>query len=155
MLRRGVPNPHPRTRSQPLLFPGRFIVNYSVVSKEIKHILLLDDEPSVLLALKLLLQALGFTVSAFDKALEALEHFRSNESVELFISDLRMPIMSGLEVLAEAKRIRPSVPVVLMSAHAAEAEQAYAKSAGCFGFLSKPFTVQDLQNLVQKVQADS
>ena len=125
------------------------------MGKEIKKILLLDDEPSVLLALKLLLQALGYTVSAFGKAPEALACLGQNTDFDLFISDLRMPLMSGFEVLRAAKKARPDMPVVLMSAHAPDAEQNQAKADGCFGFLSKPFTVQDLQNLVKAVQAAS
>ena len=116
-----------------------------------KHLLLLDDEISVLFALKLLLGALGFQVEGFSSPREALSFCSRDSTTELCICDLRMPEMTGLEVLAELKTLRPNLPVVLMSAHASDDEVSRAKALGANGFLSKPFTPDDLHLLIAEV----
>jgi CheY-like chemotaxis protein len=118
----------------------------------IKHILLLDDEPSVLRALQLLMQAVGYAVKAYTDSAEALRYLQSAEPCELFITDLRMPGPDGLAVLKQARELRRSLPVVIMSAHADNTDREKALALGCAGFLSKPFTPDDLQRLVLNVQ---
>lgn len=129
------------------------------------RILLLDDEPSVLFALKLLMEAVGYSVVDFSDpqaAIAYLKDIQENEAsmtaenqleppVELFISDLKMPHMNGLKVLEEAKKIAPDLPFVLMSAHAQNHERDQAAALGSFGFLAKPFTPQQLHEVVNAV----
>ncbi|MBN8549260.1 MAG: response regulator [Deltaproteobacteria bacterium] len=119
----------------------------------IQEIVLVDDEPSVLFALKLLLQALGFSVQDFNGPLEAIQYFASSSRIDLCLCDLKMPKMNGLGVLEEVRKHRPSLPFVLMSAHASTEEIDRAQELGATGFLSKPFTPEDLKQLVEKVAA--
>lgn len=116
------------------------------------RILLLDDEPSVLFALKLLLEALGYKPYDFSVGASALDFLREGGECDLFISDLKMPRMNGLEVLAEAKKIRPELPFVLMSAHATTSEVEVATQLGALGFLAKPFTPDQLNDLVTRIK---
>jgi len=118
----------------------------------IEHIVLLDDDPSVLFALRLLMKAVGYSVTDFSNPLEALNFIKSDQQSQLFVSDLRMPEMSGLKVLEKARTIRPDLPFVLMSAHATADDQTLAKRLGCFGFLSKPFTPDDLNRVILNIQ---
>ncbi len=115
------------------------------------HILLVDDEPSVLFALKLLLQALGYGVSEFSVAADALEFLRKENRADMFLCDLKMPKMNGITVLAEAKKIRPALPFVLMSAHATNDEIDQAHGLGATGFLAKPFSAEDLHRIVREI----
>lgn len=117
----------------------------------IKEIVLVDDEPSVLFALKLLLQALGFSVKDFNGPAEAIQYFAGASPVDLCLCDLKMPKINGLGVLQEVRKSRPSLPFVLMSAHASTEEIDRAQELGATGFLSKPFTPEDLKQLVEKV----
>ena len=117
------------------------------------HILLLDDEPSVLLALKLLLQALGFRVSDFCEVEAALKFLSDGQACDLFICDLRMPRYDGLTVLEQSKRIRPGLPFVLMSGLADDEESAKARRKGASGFLAKPFKPEEVKALVQQCTA--
>ncbi len=118
---------------------------------KIHHILLLDDEPSVRLALKLLLQAIGFEVTDFSEPLEAVNFLAQGQRADLFICDLRMPTLSGIQVLEQAKSIAPEVRFVLMSAHAHDAELARAYDLGADGVLSKPFTPVELEELIKRL----
>ena len=113
-----------------------------------KHILLLDDDGSVLFALKLLLQALGNKVTEFSSPPDALKYLEEGGSCDLFLSDLRMPIMTGAEVLIASKKLRPDLPFILMSGHATEDEIAAAKENGAIGFLGKPFRPEELKEIL-------
>jgi len=120
---------------------------------EIREILLLDDDTSVLLALKLLLKALGFSVTEFSSPREAIECLKRKErKFDLFLCDLKMPELSGLMVLESAQKIRPELPFVLMSAHAGNNEISKAKEAGACGFLAKPFSPAQLHETVAKAK---
>lgn len=119
----------------------------------IKEIVLIDDEPSVLFALKLLLQALGFSVQDFNGPAEAIQYLEGTKPIDLCLCDLKMPKINGLGVLQEARKHRPNLAFVLMSAHASTEEIDRAQELGATGFLSKPFTPEDLKQLVEKVGA--
>lgn len=116
-------------------------------------ILLIDDEKSVLFALKLLLEALGFDVIDFNAADEALVFLTTAPECDLCICDLKMPKMSGLQVLEQARQLSPHIPFVLMSAHANQEEVGRAKSLGAHGFLAKPFTPEQLKAVVAEIEA--
>lgn len=118
------------------------------------RILLVDDEPSVLFALKLLLEALGYKPHDFSIATAALDFLKGGNDCDLFICDLKMPRMNGLEVLAAVKMIRADLPFVLMSAHATSGEVDMAKQLGAIGFLAKPFTPEQLNEVVNTIKAD-
>ena len=117
----------------------------------LRNILLVDDEPSVLFALKLLMEAVGYRVKDFCSAADALAYLKDDSESELFICDLRMPKMNGLAVLQEAKRLKPELPFVLMSAHANSEEQERARALGGEGFLAKPFMPDQLHEMVRSI----
>ena len=112
-------------------------------------IILIDDEASVLFALKLLLQALGYEISDYNSPVEALDYLRSTDvKHDLCICDLKMPKFNGLEVLTETKKISNSLPFILMSAHATPEEINKAKELGASGFLAKPFSPEQLKAML-------
>lgn len=113
-----------------------------------QNILLVDDEPSVLLALKLLLEALGYSVNDFQRGMAAIEYLRAGNLCDLILCDLKMPEMNGIEVLQEVQKLLPKVPFLLMSAHARDDDVRRAKSLGAAGFLAKPFTPDQLRGAI-------
>lgn len=120
--------------------------------KGIVSILLIDDEPSVIFALRLLLEALGFKVQEFCKAEEALTSIKHGAFYDLCICDLKMPKMNGLQVLEASRALAPNLPFILMSAHASTEEVDKALSLGAFGFLAKPFTPEQLMEIVKRCE---
>jgi CheY-like chemotaxis protein len=105
------------------------------------NICIIDDEPSVLLALRLLLQTLGNTVTTFSDPLAATgEILALTAPPDIVLCDLRMPKRNGLGVLDELRRLGCNVPFLLMSAHASPEEVAEGTRRGANGFLSKPFS---------------
>jgi DNA-binding NtrC family response regulator len=119
------------------------------VNTQKPHIILVDDEPGVLNALKLLLSALGFNVSDFIDPRTALEYLKNGGTGDVIVSDLRMPHLDGIEFLTSLGHEGITVPFVLMSAHATAEDIKRATDAGSRGFLSKPFTPDQFRAIVQ------
>lgn len=115
------------------------------------HILLVDDEASVLLALKLMLEAFGFTVTDFADSHDALDYLIGGGSCDLFLCDKQMRNSDGIKVLERSKQIRPTLPFVLMSGAVSDEESKLAHKKGASGFLSKPFEPAELKSLVAKL----
>jgi DNA-binding NtrC family response regulator len=111
-------------------------------------IVLVDDEPGVLRALTLLLQALKCEVSPFDNPRAALSYLIGSPPVDLVLSDMRMPEFSGAELLRNLRQSELNVPFILMSGHATHEEVSEARAWGLEGFISKPFTPAQLADLV-------
>ena len=81
------------------------------------HILVVDDEPFVLEAVALLLDSFGYDVSACGHPREALNKLQSHK-VDIVLTDIKMPEMSGIELLEEIRKFNTEVPVILMTAYA-------------------------------------
>ena len=110
--------------------------------------MLVDDEPTVLTALKLLLEALGYAVEAFPGGPQAITAMRTGSTPDLVICDLKMPELNGIQVLEQLHAHSPSIALALMSAHALPDDVERAKRIGVQGFLAKPFTPEELRALI-------
>lgn len=102
-----------------------------------KRILLVEDDVSNREVLRRILEIEGFTVSAVSSAKEAL-HFLSYKHHDLVISDLRMPGLSGLELLETIRAKALSVPFILLTAHGSIDEAVTAMKLDAVDFLTKP-----------------
>jgi len=101
-------------------------------------ILIVDDEPGLLETLRILFRNQGFEVETAlggKAGLEALEHGRP----DLVLADIKMPGVSGIEILAAAKEQDPDMPVILMTAQASLDTAIEAVNRGAFQYVRKPF----------------
>ena len=114
-------------------------------------ILLIDDEPAVAQALALVLNVLQFEVTAETSPRRALELLASTHPA-CVLCDLKMPELTGLDVLRELRRIRADLPFVLMSAHATRADIERASAEGANAFLPKPFTPTELLRVLTELK---
>jgi len=120
------------------------------------HILLVDDETSVLFALRLLLEAMNYAVTDFSNAAQALEALEQGTlQVDLFLCDLKMPQMNGFEALKRTRQIDPDLLFILMSAHASTQDIEFAKNQGASAFLAKPFTPAQLKAVIEETSRSS
>ena len=111
-------------------------------------ILIIDDEPSVLSVLKSLLNRVHDCKTA-TSAVEAIEYLKE-ESYDLVLSDIMMPGMSGLELLAEiTKRSRDTV-VILISGNLNIQSAIEAMRRGAFDYVTKPFNLSDVETAVER-----
>lgn len=91
----------------------------------------------------------GFEVTTSDSA-EATVSILKEQTFELLLTDMRMPGMDGLELLRQAKRLRPEIEVVVMTAHATIRTAVTAMKEGAIDYLEKPFDKDDLLHVVNR-----
>ena len=117
-------------------------------------ILLVDDE-SVLLGVNTrILHRLGYNVKAFECPDEALRWIRSNPGVvDLLVTDLTMPKLTGLQLSQAVVRLQPGTPVILTSGLAAQVSREEACLAGVTHILPKPVTLEILGATIQSALA--
>jgi excisionase family DNA binding protein len=104
------------------------------------RVLVVDDEPAIrdLLAKTLALAEYEVDLAADGKT--ALERLRI-VPYDLLITDLRMPGVDGLAVIREGRRLRPDLPVIIITGYSSEASAIEAVNLGVSGYLTKPFRV--------------
>lgn len=114
-----------------------------------KHILIVDDDPNILEVLEARLSSAGFTVHRADGGAEALEQLATSK-IDILISDMKMPEMSGMELLAKVRGLRPTLPVIFLTAYGTIPDAVEAVRSGAVDYLTKPF---DGRDLVRKIGA--
>ncbi len=108
------------------------------------RVFVIDDEEPVRSALAKLLRVIGFTSELFASAQEFLD--RSADAGDgCLLVDIRMPGMSGLDLLEELQRRDIRLPAIVMTGHADEASLRRLATLRPIGFLEKPFTLEQLE----------
>ncbi|WP_370263567.1 PAS domain S-box protein [Limnobacter sp.] len=113
------------------------------------RLLLVDDERPQLEALSSLLQDAGFGVRAYPDPEQALEALRV-EAFDLLLTDLRLPGMSGLDLVQQAKAIDPDLCAVLMTGHGSIQTAVDAMKVGVLDYILKPFKVSDIMPVIHR-----
>ncbi len=113
------------------------------------HVLVVDDETSMLEFLEYMLRKESFQVTATQEGAKALELIRGGADIDLVISDLKMPDMDGLELLRRCREHDPEVPFIFITAYASSDTAIEALKLGAYDYITKPFQVEELQNLVK------
>jgi len=112
------------------------------------RILVVDDELSMRQFLKILLEKDGHDVSVAPDAPSALE-VAEKEDIQLVITDIRMPGMNGLDLLAELKHRSPDLPVIMITAFASPDDAVTAMKNGAFDYITKPFNVDEIKGVIR------
>lgn len=113
------------------------------------QVLIVDDDPSMRYSLSRLLQADGLEVISGKNGEEALQLFAENKP-DLVIMDIKMPGLSGLEVLKKIKEEDPKALVILMTAFGTTETAIGAMKYGAFDYVLKPFAVPQMKRLVTR-----
>ena len=116
--------------------------------RDMKLILVAEDEDSNYELVKIVL-ANRYRLLRAQNGIEAVTYCEE-EKPDLILMDIRMPDMNGLDATRIIKEVNPDIPVVALSAYAFDENIREARSAGCDGFLAKPFRVEDLIEVVSK-----
>ncbi|MCI5124091.1 MAG: sigma-54-dependent Fis family transcriptional regulator, partial [Candidatus Electrothrix sp. AR5] len=112
------------------------------------RILIVDDELSMRDFLKILFENEGYEVFVASNAATALDVAVKNP-FDVVITDIRMPGMNGLELLVELKQHFPDLPVIMITAYASPDDAVQAMRQGAFDYITKPFHVDELKNVVR------
>ena len=113
------------------------------------HIVVLDDEPNYVLILDALLSEEGYTVTGLNDPETALTYLEESEC-DVVITDMKMPKLSGQEVLEHVKKNYPHIPVLIMTAYGSIEGAVEAMKIGAFDYISKPFSNEELLLSVNK-----
>jgi PAS domain S-box-containing protein len=115
-------------------------------------ILFVDDEDQLARIGQQMLERLGYTVATRTSSAEALEAFRAKpDKYDLVITDQTMPNMTGVELAKELMRIRPNIPIVLVSGFSEAVTPERAKHIGIREYIMKPIITHELGRAVRKV----
>ncbi|HEY4042058.1 MAG TPA: ATP-binding protein [Rhodopila sp.] len=122
----------------------------TVRSDNARHILVVDDDPSVREVLTLSLEDAGFIVVGAENGAEALAHIGSGAPVDAMVSDFAMPGMNGLELIRAAQARNPSLPSFLLTGHVGDIEAAPGQGGPNvrFTLLQKPIRPAHLAGLL-------
>jgi CheY-like chemotaxis protein len=112
------------------------------------RVLLVEDERVLARVYSRALVAAGFTVDTAADGAEGFERFLSG-SYDVVVSDVSMPRMTGLDLLEQVRRLRPNVPVVLITARLDQSAYEQAHGMGTARYLLKPVTMEQLARAVQ------
>jgi two-component system response regulator PilR (NtrC family) len=111
-------------------------------------VLIVDDERSMRDFLKILLEKEGHEVTTADSGARALDTL-TRQSVDVIVSDIRMPGMTGIDLLETVKEHSPELPVILITAFASPDDAVLAMKNGAFDYISKPFNVDEIKSVIE------
>jgi YesN/AraC family two-component response regulator len=118
-----------------------------------KKVLIIDDEPYILLMLKKMLERAGYEVDLASNGREGMELFQK-ESADLVITDIIMPDREGLELIIEMKKKRPGLKIIAISGGGRISPDSYLECATHFGaekVFQKPFRQKELISAVREL----
>lgn len=131
---------------------GKIITTVNIVGEEVvlKKVLIVDDEEDMVWSLRQnlnndLLQVEILTASSGEEALAVL----SSNHIDLVLTDIRMPGMSGLDLLLEVKNLFPYTVVIIMTAFPSNEFKKEALLRGGLNFIEKPFDIKELRELIR------
>lgn len=120
-----------------------------VKNKEIT-ILVAEDEEYNMMYITELFSTTNFRIIEANNGKKALEFAQSDPDIQLVLMDIKMPVMDGNEAMKEIKKLRPSLPVIALSAFAMESDKARALGLGFDAYLTKPLDRKLLFQLIEK-----
>ena len=113
------------------------------------HILLIEDDTSLAVNLRDVLEEDGCRVTVCHRGDEGLRRANSDE-YDVVLTDLRLPGLGGLELVQQLHETQPRLPVVLMTAHGTIETAIEATKLGAYDYLQKPFEMRDLLSLLRR-----
>lgn len=114
------------------------------------NVLVVDDEPNIVLSLEFLMEQAGFQVTTAEDGEQALESIK-NAQPDLILLDISLPGISGFDVLEQLRGQTETValPIIMLTAHGREVEREKGMALGADDYITKPFSTQVL---VEKVK---
>jgi CheY-like chemotaxis protein len=108
-------------------------------------ILLAEDEPALRTLTRLMLEGSGYSVLLAKDGREAIDVFQQNASeIAIVLLDMAMPVMGGKEAFRLIRKIRPDVPVIILTGYSDDIARKNLGAVGSVGFLQKPYSAEKL-----------
>ena len=119
--------------------------------KQIRNILIIDDEKDLCLLLADALSAKGYNVATANTRKEGMVCIKK-ESPDLVFLDLKLPDGDGINILSKIRRLCPETIVIIISAYGSEESREEARKKGAHGFIDKPFTESDILKRIMRLR---
>jgi DNA-binding response OmpR family regulator len=113
-------------------------------------ILIVDDDPVVALSCRRVLEAEGMEVHSAT-SVEMGESMLAAERFDLLLTDIKMPGRDGFEMISQARKIRPNMPVLMMTGYMTPETIEQGRRFGAENHIAKPFTPDELIGAVRKI----
>ncbi|WP_288021644.1 ATP-binding protein [Tenuifilum sp.] len=123
-------------------------INHTQLQK--LKLLVVEDDTFNVAYFNELFSSLGIEYQIESTGSDAINHFRDNNDYDVVLMDIKLPDISGYEVIKEFKKINPEIPIIAQTAYAAEADREKAIKSGCVDYISKPIFRDKLLALLQK-----
>jgi PAS domain S-box-containing protein len=116
------------------------------------EILIIDDEPVIRIAVRFMLEGLGYTVHEAENGQAGVEFYRQHgHRIDLVLLDMLMPVMDGTECFRHLKALNPAVRVVIASGFTRDADLGGLLDEGLCGFIRKPYTLEQLSVTLHRI----
>ena len=117
-----------------------------------EHIMVVDDEESILLSTQELLKDYGYEITAFENSADAYAEFEKDPSrFDLVITDLTMPQLSGVELSTKMLNLRQGIPIILCTGYSETFNEEKALALGVKKYVQKPIETQTLLGLIREL----
>jgi two-component system alkaline phosphatase synthesis response regulator PhoP len=115
-------------------------------SRTSRRVLVADDEPHIGRIIQMKLEQGPYEVTLVSDGRAALDELQGPDPIDVVLLDIMMPLASGLEVLAEARRLphRRETPIIILTAKGQDADRRQALELGATDFFTKPFSPKKL-----------
>jgi len=124
------------------------------LNKETTLILFCEDENVIRTTTKKMLEVSGYEVITAVNGIDALTQYENRHTdVDIVILDNMLPGLSGHEVFIEMKKINPQIKALMCSGYCSGKEYEAARKAGIRYFLDKPYTIEELIEILEKIEA--
>ncbi|MGM0608111.1 MAG: response regulator [Candidatus Muiribacteriota bacterium] len=128
--------------------------DFSLKNKNIK-VLVVDDNEESLEVSELFLKEKGYTTYGCDSGRKALEFIENNKNIDLILLDIQMPQMDGLETFEKLQKLKQKfklkLKVIALTAYAADYNRDNLIKKGFDSFLSKPFSIRGMENVIKEL----
>lgn len=114
------------------------------------RVLVVDDDPALLSLETAILEAQGYEVTPAEGGVAAIELLRAGQDYDLVVSDLDMPVRSGMDVLEAIRELAPDTVAIICTSHGRVEVAVQALKAGAFDFIQKPFAFDHYLSVVQR-----
>ena len=112
------------------------------------RILICDDEPDIVSALKIYLESEGFQVVSAGNGKEAIDAMKEQADIKLILMDVMMPVMDGIAAMAEIRTFS-NVPIIMLTAKSEDADNVMGLTIGADDYVTKPFNPVELMARVK------
>ena len=116
-----------------------------------KTILVVDDDKSINAIFDFILQQAGYNGITAASGEQCLNILKSDKPIDLIFLDLKMPGLSGIETFKEIQKISPNQLVIMMTGYSVDSLLKDAFEQGAYGVIYKPFDVEEILSIIQKV----